>query len=75
LLDLNTGFSKFDVQSAGEEGPTALEIYATYVVQVRHDYSKTVSNEAFSLSFSVQQLNLHKNSHISFLLEKKSEIL
>jgi hypothetical protein len=46
------GFTKFDVQSADEEGPTALEIYATYVVQVRHDYSKTVANEAFSLSFS-----------------------
>ena len=42
------GFTKFDVQSAGE-GPTALEIYATYVVQVRHDNSKTVANEAFSL--------------------------
>jgi hypothetical protein len=46
------GFTKFDVQSAGEEGPTALEIYATYVVQVRHNYSKTVANEALSLSFS-----------------------
>jgi len=49
LLDLNTGFIKFNTQSAGEEGPTALEIYATYVVQVRHDNSKTVANEAFSV--------------------------
>ena len=51
------GFTKFDVQSAGEESPTAageesptaLEIYATCVVQVRHDNSKTVANEAFLL--------------------------
>jgi len=49
LLDLNTGFTKFDVQSVGEEGPTTLQIYATYVVQVRHDNSKTVANEALSL--------------------------
>ena len=48
-MDLNTGFTKSDIQSAGEEGRTALEIYATYVVQVRHDNSKTVANEAFSL--------------------------
>jgi hypothetical protein len=46
------GFSKFDVQSAGEEGPTALYKYPTYVVQVKHNYSKTVANEAFSLLFS-----------------------
>jgi hypothetical protein len=43
LLDLITGFTNFDVQSAGEEGPIALEIYATYVVQVRHDNSTTVA--------------------------------
>jgi len=30
LLDLDAWFSKFDVQSAGEEGPIALELYATF---------------------------------------------
>jgi len=49
LLDLNTGFTKFDVQSVGEEGPNALQIYTTCVIQVRHGNSKTVANEAFSL--------------------------
>jgi len=30
LLDLDAWFSKLDVQSAGEEGPIALELYATF---------------------------------------------
>ena len=30
LLDLDAWFSKFDVQSVGEEGPIALQLYATF---------------------------------------------
>jgi hypothetical protein len=30
LLDLDAWFSKFDDQSAGEEGPIALELYETF---------------------------------------------
>ena len=30
LLDLDAWFSKFDVKSAGKEGPIALELYATF---------------------------------------------
>jgi hypothetical protein len=51
-MDLKAGFSKFDVQLAGEEGPIALEIYATFNLQARDDNSKTIANEAFSLWFS-----------------------
>jgi hypothetical protein len=29
LLDLDAWFPKFDVQTAGEEGPIALKLYAT----------------------------------------------
>jgi len=30
FLDLDARLFKFDVQSAGEEGPIALELYATF---------------------------------------------
>jgi len=49
---------------------------STYdVVHVTDDSSKTVANEALYCDFHVQHLNVHMNSHISFPLVAKSEIM
>jgi len=79
LLDLDAWFSKFDVQSAGKEGPIALELYATFDLWHSRGKRRKLENRSlmkhFYCDLPVQHLNLHKNWHISFLLVAKSDIL